>query len=91
MGKMAWLSMTEARGVRLTAMIVLLLMSASARADLRFVEPVADAGEVRAGVPLRHPFAFVNEGSQAVDIMSLRASCGCLRPSVAHRTWQPGE
>jgi hypothetical protein len=68
-----------------------LLAAADARADLRFIQPIADAGKVLAGAPLRHPFAFVNDGTQPVDIMSLRASCGCLKPAVDHRTWEPGE
>lgn len=76
---------------RVAGLLVTLLAAAEARADLRFVQPIADAGNVRAGTPLRFPFTFVNEGPQAVDIMSLRASCGCLRPRVDHRTWQPGE
>jgi hypothetical protein len=72
-------------------LVVLALIAAQARADIRFAEPLADAGNVHAGVPLHHPFAFVNEGPQPVDIMSLRASCGCLRPHVDKRTWQAGE
>ena len=91
MGKPASVGMFGKAASAWAPVLCLLVASADARADLRFAQPIADVGQVRAGAPLRYPFAFVNEGPQPVDIMSLRASCGCLKPKVDHRTWQPGD
>jgi hypothetical protein len=64
---------------------------AAARADLEFVEPSADAGEVKAGAPLSHQFTFVNRGPEVVEITGIESSCGCLTPRLDRRTFQPGE
>jgi hypothetical protein len=71
--------------------VVLLALSAAARADLSFPQPRADAGEVRAGVPLAHRFDFVNDGPGEVEVVDLRASCGCARPRLEKRTYAAGE
>jgi hypothetical protein len=91
MGKHASVGRLGAAVQALLPVLGLIFFVAPARADLRFTQPTADAGQVRAGAPLKHAFAFVNEGPQAVDIVSLRASCGCLKPHVDHRTWESGE
>jgi hypothetical protein len=80
-------------GVAAPAALVLLLalVPAGARADLQFTQPLADAGEVRGGIPLAHRFAFVNRGPDAVEITETRPSCGCLAPHLDRRTFQPGE
>jgi len=62
-----------------------------ARADLRFTEPVANAGLVYAGVPLVHEFTFENQGPETVTIIEARASCGCLRPRLAPGNYRRGE
>jgi hypothetical protein len=67
------------------------LVCAPIRADFRFLEPVADAGEVKAGTPLAHRFDFVNDGPDVVEITGLHASCGCLTPRLDRRVYQPGE
>jgi hypothetical protein len=66
----------------LAAVLCLLALTVPARADLRFTQPVLQLGEVRAGVPLAHRFAFVNAGPAPVAIMQVRGSCGCLKPGV---------
>jgi hypothetical protein len=71
--------------------LVLGLLVRSARAELRFTEPAADAGEVRTGARLVHRFAFVNTGPDAVQITEARASCGCLTHHLDQLTYQPGE
>src|SRR5205823_2617155 len=67
------------------------LAGTPARADLRFAQPIASAGEVRTGIPLAHRFTYVNEGPEAVEITETRGSCGCLTPRLAQRVLQPGE
>jgi hypothetical protein len=74
-------------------LLLLVLASSLARADLHFEQPTADVGEVRAGAPLAlvQRFTFVNDGQEAAEITGLRASCGCLKPSVDKNTIRPGE
>jgi hypothetical protein len=68
-----------------------LLVPPTVQADLRFLEPAANAGEVRSGIPLAHRFGFINEGPEEVTIAGLRASCGCIKPRLDRRTYAPGE
>src|SRR5262249_22627810 len=70
---------------------VLAGMPSAARADLRFLGPVVDVGEVRSGVPLSHPFAFVNDGPGVAEITEVRPGCGCLMPRLPQRRVGPGE
>jgi hypothetical protein len=65
------------------------LLPSRAQADLHFLEPRADAGVVRSGMPLVHRFAFVNEGNEAVEITQVHAECGCLVPRLERRTFAP--
>jgi hypothetical protein len=73
------------------AFLILMLAGAAARADLRFAQPVVNVGEVRSGAPLKHPFTFVNDGSEAVVITNAHVSCGCMKPHFDRTTLQPGE
>jgi hypothetical protein len=73
---------------------LLLLLGGSVppvQADLQFKQPRVQRGTVRSGVPLSQRFEFVNRGPGRVTITDLRASCGCLAPRLAKRTYQPGE
>ena len=36
-------------------------------------------------------FFFVNRGQEPVTIREAKPSCGCLKPRLAKRVWQPGE
>src|SRR5262249_6513314 len=51
----------------------------------------ADAGEVHTGPVLLHKFPFVNRGPESVEITEVRASCGCMKPRLDNRVYQPGE
>lgn len=62
-----------------------------ARAELTFTQSLADAGQVRSGTPLTHTFHFTNAGPGTVEVTEVRASCGCLTPTVNKRVLQPGE
>ena len=70
---------------------LLILTAPRAYADVRFAETAVDVGEVRSGAPLTHRFAFVNEGPEEVEILGLRASCGCVKPRLEQRKFAPGE
>ena len=66
-----------------TAVLLLAVLGSGARADLRFGQPAADAGEVRTGMPLAHRFAFANAGPQLVTITEVQASAPALRARPA--------
>ena len=72
-------------------LLSLAFSAGTARGALVFKEKMMDAGEVRSGVPLMHSFAFVNEGTTAVEITGARASCGCMTPRLEKKSLQPGE
>jgi hypothetical protein len=80
-----------AGGSILAAFVLVLASGGTARPELHFPEPRADVGEVRCGAPLGHRFAFVNRGSAPVEIVEVRAGCGCLTPRLPKRVYQPGE
>ena len=63
----------------------------SAHADLQFAEDSVHVGRVHSGKPLLYHFTFVNQGSAAVEITEAVPSCGCLRPRLEQRKYQPGE
>ena len=69
----------------------LTLLSACGRAELYCAEPVFQAGTVRNGLPLVHRFPFVNRGTEAIEIVEVRSTCGCLTPRLEKRTFGPGE
>jgi hypothetical protein len=60
-------------------------------APLQVPVPSQDAGEVKAGPPLVRTFAFANAGAEPLTISELKASCGCATPTLAQRTYRPGE
>ncbi|MCI0376660.1 MAG: DUF1573 domain-containing protein [Gemmataceae bacterium] len=68
-----------------------LWFSAPASADLRFLEPIAELGEIRGGIPLRHAFTFVNAGATPLEIVEVNRGCGCVSPRLEKRKLAPRE
>jgi hypothetical protein len=75
------------------SLVVLLLAASASQAHggLRFAQTAMRVGEVRSGAPLAREFRFVNEGPEVVELLEARPSCGCLRPCLTQRLYQPGE
>ena len=73
------------------ALALLLVATASARAQLRFVDDVIDLGEVRAGAPASCKFRFENVGTKTIELVDLQRSCGCLMPVWHERRLEPGQ
>jgi hypothetical protein len=71
--------------------LIFLLRPPVVGAELEFKEPVANAGTIYTGQPLRHRFAFTNSGPHVAEIREIQASCGCLAPRLSSRTLKPGE
>jgi hypothetical protein len=61
------------------------------RAALEIEAPSFYAGDVRAGAALAHRFTLVNRGSDAVEIVEVRPSCGCTTATPDRRRFGPGE
>ncbi|HEY1381134.1 MAG TPA: DUF1573 domain-containing protein [Gemmataceae bacterium] len=73
-------------------MFAALVLAVAAAADpLHAPDPVLDAGEVRVGPPLVRRFAFANAGREPLTVTDVRSSCGCLAPTLAKRTYEPGQ
>lgn len=89
--KLARFCSFKSSGFVCSTMVMILSAGSMARADLRFVEPVADAGEVKTGISLKHRFDFVNQGKETVEITGVHASCGCLTPKLEQRRYRAGE
>ena len=60
-------------------------------AQLRFTQPTANLGELRGGPVAQHRFDFVNDTATPIEVHDLRVGCGCLRPVLEKRIYQPGE
>jgi hypothetical protein len=60
------------------------------RADLRFAPPQLDLGEVKAGQTFVHKVKVTNAGERPVNIVEIKGSCSCLRPTLEPATLAPG-
>ena len=55
----------------------------SAQNNLKFEKVDHDFGEIKEDDgPAEFTFRFVNEGSQAIRITNVKASCGCTTPGM---------
>lgn len=71
--------------------LIALLATPSVRAELHFVQPIIDAGEVRRGPSLVRRFEFTNTGTQTIQITEAKASCGCMIPRLSSKSIEPGQ
>ena len=58
---------------------------------LHFDAPVFDFGQVEQGEKVTHAFRFTNQGNQALQVQSVKTSCGCTAAVSASSTIPPGE
>ncbi|HZR84134.1 MAG TPA: DUF1573 domain-containing protein [Candidatus Binatia bacterium] len=54
-------------------------------------EPSHDFGTVEPGALVLHRFEIANVGDQPLDILSVKASCGCTASVLSDRTVYPGQ
>jgi len=71
--------------------LVLIFASNPVSAHLECPQPLIEKGEVRSGVPLSHHFSLTNKGSETIEIVEVRPSCGCLAPKLEQHLLQPGQ
>ena len=70
---------------------LLFICPSLASAQLRFVQPLANLGELRGGPVYPHRFEFINDAPTPIEISDIRLGCGCLQPVLDKRIYQPGE
>jgi Protein of unknown function (DUF1573) len=73
------------------ALIAGMAWCAVGRAALEIDPPLFHASDVRAGAALSHRFTLVNRGPDAVEIIEVRPSCGCMTATPDRRRFAPGE
>lgn len=61
------------------------------RAALAFTQRLVDLGKVAPSEEVMAHFDFVNRGEEAVKILELVPSCGCLQPTIAKKIYYPGQ
>jgi len=59
--------------------------------DFKFKEETWDFGTIPQGKPVKHSFAFSNEGKQPIVISNVQASCGCTTPTWPKEPILPGK
>jgi hypothetical protein len=77
--------------VLLAGFLVVSSAAAATWADGLFDETSKDFGSVPRGPTQKHQFRIVNRTKQAVNISSVRVSCGCLTAYALKTYLQPGE
>lgn len=73
------------------AWISLLLVAGPLHAELRFAQPIIEAGPVRGGPALVQRFHFLNDGNEPIEITETKPGCGCLKPRWSKQRFAPGE
>jgi hypothetical protein len=71
--------------------LTLLLSLSTIRADLRCDQPIVDSGRVRNGETLSRRFTFINRSLVPIEVTDIQTTCGCLKPTLTKRVYQPGE
>lgn len=74
----------------ITSLCVFLLWSA-AQAELQWEQKTIPLQVHPLQVEVRVEFPFKNTGTNAVEILSLRSTCGCLIPSMSTNRFEAGE
>lgn len=82
------LSLFRRGGILLPALLAGL--APAARGELRCLQASADAGETRRGPVLAQRFTLVNDGPRPVEIIDVKAACGCLKPRLSSQQLPPG-
>jgi hypothetical protein len=76
--------------IPLALLLAAVALPGRARADLYCKEPVVHRDEVRSGTILSQRFVFHNRGPGEAEVTDLHPSCGCLKPVLEKRRYQPG-
>ena len=64
---------------------------AKSSAKIKFSKVEHDFGNQPQGKPVTYEFEFTNEGSEALVLENVKASCGCTTPKWPRETIAPGQ
>ncbi|MFO0946633.1 MAG: DUF1573 domain-containing protein [Planctomycetota bacterium] len=64
---------------------------AQASTGMVFEQPVVRLGKVKSAGTVAQTFSFKVFGNHAAEIVEVRPSCGCVKPTLAKRIFAPGE
>ncbi len=81
----------SARAPLLLLLAGFILLSARARAGLRFEENIIELHSSPREMSVPGVFRFQNDGKELVTIRKVRTSCGCTTAKLDKMTYQPGE
>lgn len=85
------MALSSRRRLLLTVTVLAwLLGQRSSHAEVVFAAPRVDLGKVKAAGTIEHRFRFRVQGA-AAEIVDLVPSCGCVKPVLKQRHYQPGE
>ncbi len=80
------------KGWIVTCLLVLVCgLSAAATPKLTVAQPDYDFGSIGQGYMVKHTFTLQNTGDQTLNIVYVRASCGCTTTALATQQLAPGE
>ena len=80
-----------ARQPILLLLVLLLVLSPGARAELQFLKPVQDFQTTPDISHVEAHFAFKNTGTSTVTVKSITTTCGCTTATLDKKTYAPGE
>ena len=81
-----WATVVQVRGSIPTP-----VAPAPKRAALAFTQRLVDLGTVAPSEEVLAHFDFINRGEEAVKILELVPSCGCLQPTMSRKLYYPGQ
>lgn len=79
------------RLLALTLLGVVIAAESQAIAGVQFETTHKDLGKVKSAAEVQQAFPFIVTGSEPVEFVELRPSCGCVVPQMQKRVYQPGE
>lgn len=76
---------------RIACVACLFLLPSWGRGELLFDQSTVELGRVRSIGTIEQAFSFRVTGDRPAEIVQIRPSCGCVRPSLEKRIFAPGE
>jgi hypothetical protein len=73
------------------ALVSIVAWISTGRASVRTPELHFDAGTITYGEVVRHKFVYRNSGRRTLDVIDMRADCGCTSVKLSARRVQPGQ
>jgi glutathione peroxidase-family protein len=77
--------------VFISVFILLLAVSLTAQAKIKFEQTEVDFGELESGKSTNLEFKFENAGNEMLIIKNVATSCGCTAAKLEKKEYKPGE